>query len=135
MSPLADRECSSPRLVPGPVACNAGNKCATFPLQLLGYEVDTINTVQFSNHTGYPSFTGSVVSGDELRQLTDGLKANGLLLGHSHLLTGYIGSLSFLKEVSNLLKELRAVNDSVVHGELLNCTCVLGVHDTLTRRG
>jgi pyridoxine kinase len=29
-----------------------GNRCATFPLQLLGWEVDQINTVQFSNHTG-----------------------------------------------------------------------------------
>ena len=29
-----------------------GNRCAVFPLQLLGYEVDFINSVQFSNHTG-----------------------------------------------------------------------------------
>lgn len=29
-----------------------GNRAATFPLQLLGYDVDVINTVQFSNHTG-----------------------------------------------------------------------------------
>ncbi len=29
-----------------------GNKSATFPLQLLGFEVDAINSVQFSNHTG-----------------------------------------------------------------------------------
>lgn len=31
-----------------------GNRAATFPLQLLGYDVDVINTVQFSNHTGIP---------------------------------------------------------------------------------
>lgn len=29
-----------------------GNKSAVFPLQLLGYDVDPINSVQFSNHTG-----------------------------------------------------------------------------------
>jgi pyridoxine kinase len=29
-----------------------GNKAAVFPLQLLGFEVDILNTVQFSNHTG-----------------------------------------------------------------------------------
>jgi pyridoxine kinase len=29
-----------------------GNRAATFPLQLLGYDVDVVNTVQFSNHTG-----------------------------------------------------------------------------------
>ncbi len=29
-----------------------GNKCAVFALQQLGIDVDAINTVQFSNHTG-----------------------------------------------------------------------------------
>lgn len=29
-----------------------GNKCCVFPLQFLGYEVDHISSVQFSNHTG-----------------------------------------------------------------------------------
>ena len=29
-----------------------GNKCCVFPLQLLGFEVDHISSVQFSNHTG-----------------------------------------------------------------------------------
>lgn len=33
---------------------DVGNKVAVFPLQLLGYDVDIINSVQFSNHTGYP---------------------------------------------------------------------------------
>ena len=35
-----------------------GNKAAVFPLQLLGFEVDFINSVQFSNHTGYPTVSG-----------------------------------------------------------------------------
>jgi pyridoxine kinase len=30
----------------------SGNRAATFPLQYLGYDVDVVNTVQFSNHTG-----------------------------------------------------------------------------------
>lgn len=29
-----------------------GNKSAVFPLQLLGFEVDIINSCQLSNHTG-----------------------------------------------------------------------------------
>ncbi len=33
-----------------------GNKAAVFPLQLLGIEVDVINTVEFSNHTGQRMF-------------------------------------------------------------------------------
>lgn len=37
-----------------------GNKSATFPLQVLGFEVDAINSVQFSNHTGYGHWKGQV---------------------------------------------------------------------------
>ena len=29
---------------------------AIFPLQVHGFDVDSINSVQFSNHTGYPVF-------------------------------------------------------------------------------
>ncbi len=31
-----------------------GNSAAVFPLQLLGFNVNALNSVQFSNHTGYP---------------------------------------------------------------------------------
>jgi pyridoxal/pyridoxine/pyridoxamine kinase len=34
------------------VLMGSGNRAATFPLQMLGYDVDVVNTVQFSNHTG-----------------------------------------------------------------------------------
>lgn len=72
-----------------------GNKSAVFPLQLLGFDVDPINryglhllagrggqyptptanvgvwwcSVQFSNHTGYKSFTGEVLQGEQLLKL------------------------------------------------------------------
>ncbi|KAI3462594.1 hypothetical protein Pfo_019257 [Paulownia fortunei] len=73
-----------------------GNKSAVFPLQLLGYDVDPINSVQFSNHTGklllslysyrYPTFKGQVLNGDQLWNLVEGLDANNLLY-YTHLLT------------------------------------------------
>jgi len=44
-----------------------GNKSAVFPMQTLGLEVDFVNTVQFSNHTGYESFTGTALEGNALR--------------------------------------------------------------------
>jgi pyridoxine kinase len=58
--------------------------------QLLGIEVDAINSVQFSNHTGYASFRGTKLGGTELSDIFDGLQANGLTR-YSHLLTGYVG--------------------------------------------
>lgn len=41
-----------------------GNKAAVLPLQLNGYDVDAINTVQFSNHTGYAAVKGTVLTGE-----------------------------------------------------------------------
>ena len=39
---------------------HVGNSAAVFPLQRIGCEVWPINTVQFSNHTGYPDWRGRV---------------------------------------------------------------------------
>ncbi|XP_055803872.1 pyridoxal kinase isoform X1 [Solanum dulcamara] len=86
-----------------------GNKSAVFPLQLLGYDVDPINSVQFSNHTGYPTFKGQVLNGEQLWELIEGLEANDLLY-YTHLLTGYIGSVSFLNTVLKVVDKLRSVN-------------------------
>eukprot|EP00928_Gymnodinium_smaydae_P021847 TRINITY_DN18552_c0_g1_i1.p1 TRINITY_DN18552_c0_g1~~TRINITY_DN18552_c0_g1_i1.p1 ORF type:complete len:540 (-),score=95.05 TRINITY_DN18552_c0_g1_i1:128-1747(-) len=82
-----------------------GNRAAVFPLQLLGFEVDVINSVQFSCHTGYPKIAGNKLNGDDLRTLVDGLETNGVLQ-HQHLITGYIGTASFLREVIRLRQRL-----------------------------
>ncbi|XP_021296496.1 pyridoxal kinase isoform X1 [Herrania umbratica] len=91
-----------------------GNKSAVFPLQLLGYDVDPINSVQFSNHTGYPTFKGHVLNGQQLWDLIGGLEANDLLY-YTHLLTGYIGSVSFLNKVLEVVHKLRSVNPNLTY--------------------
>uniref|UniRef100_A0A4X1TDE8 Pyridoxal kinase n=1 Tax=Sus scrofa TaxID=9823 RepID=A0A4X1TDE8_PIG len=55
-----------------------GNRAATFPLQVLGFEVDAVNSVQFSNHTGYAHWKGQVLNSDELHALYEGLKLNNV---------------------------------------------------------
>ncbi|XP_013117602.2 pyridoxal kinase [Stomoxys calcitrans] len=92
-----------------------GNKSATFPLQVLGFEVDAINSVQFSNHTGYDVVKGQVLQEKELADLFDGLEKNGLLDCYSHLLTGYIGNGSFLRQVSKIVAKLRATNPNILY--------------------
>ncbi|KAG0243899.1 Ribokinase-like protein [Mortierella sp. GBAus27b] len=87
-----------------------GNKAATFPLQLLGFDVDVMNTVNFSNHTGYPSWTGEKATGDQLTKLYEGLHANGLV-EYTHLLTGYIGSPQNLAAVTKIIEDLRSHGD------------------------
>ncbi|XP_071443073.1 pyridoxal kinase [Hetaerina americana] len=98
-----------------------GNKSASFPLQVLGFEIDAINSVQFSNHTGYGYWKGQVLNDSELMDLFEGLKRNGLDK-YSHLLTGYIGSASFLSKVVDLVQHLRQVYPDLVYV----CDPVLG---------
>lgn len=56
-----------------------GNRSATFPLQLLGWEVDVVNTVQFSNHTGFGRWGGTAFDAQHLSDVFTGLDENGLL--------------------------------------------------------
>lgn len=89
-----------------------GNRAAVFPLQILGFDCDYINTVQFSNHTGYPLFKGTVTTGEQLIDIANGLKINNLL-DYDYLLTGYIGSESFLDSVLDLLNMIESFNPNV----------------------
>ncbi|ORY92999.1 pyridoxal kinase [Syncephalastrum racemosum] len=92
-----------------------GNKAATFPLQLLGFDVDILNTVQFSNHTGYPSWTGKRLDAEEVQDLFDGLEKNGLSEDYTHVLTGYIGNIAILETIERMVKKLKAKNPNLVY--------------------
>ena len=52
----------------------------------MGFEVDAINSVQFSNHTGYPAgVRGQVLDDTQLQELVDGLEANNIC-SYSHII-------------------------------------------------
>ncbi|XP_071954997.1 pyridoxal kinase-like [Antedon mediterranea] len=91
-----------------------GNKAAVFPMQVLGYEVDFINSVQLCTHTQYKVFKGQVLNADELKCLYDGIKENDINR-YSHVLTGYVGSTSFLREVIRVVKDAQQANPNMVY--------------------
>eukprot|EP00049_Salpingoeca_infusionum_P012595 m.231352 g.231352 ORF g.231352 m.231352 type:complete len:302 (-) comp15218_c0_seq6:2479-3384(-) len=91
-----------------------GNKSATFPLQLLGIDVDAINSVQFSNHTGYGTVKGTKLTDKDLSDLIDGLIANDLA-DYTHVLTGYVGSAPFLRTVAQVVKRLKERNPALCY--------------------
>nr|CAH7764422.1 unnamed protein product [Callosobruchus chinensis] len=91
-----------------------GNKSAVFPMQLLGLEVDFINSVQFCTHTGYKKVTGQVLTEKDLSELMDGLIENEID-SYSYLLTGYIGAASFLQEIIKVVKHLKTKNPKLVY--------------------
>jgi pyridoxine kinase len=69
--------------------------------------------VQFSNHTGYPhGFEGDRLKGDQLHSIMKGLKRNDLLSEIGHILTGYIGSESFLEAVVDAVKMVRGEQEN-----------------------
>ncbi|CAF0990495.1 unnamed protein product [Adineta steineri] len=84
-----------------------GNRCAAFILQLYGFEVDIINSVHFSNHTGYKTVKGSRLTADELRSIFQGLLANELL-EYDYILTGYMGSGELLHVVAEHIRLIKS---------------------------
>ncbi|ROT37319.1 pyridoxal kinase [Sodiomyces alkalinus F11] len=88
------------------VSGNVGNKIAVFTLQSLGCDVAALNTVQFSNHTGYHQWTGSKVSAEEISSLYDGLKQS-YLDDFDMMLSGYIPGAEAVSAVGRIGEDLR----------------------------
>ncbi|WP_251975853.1 pyridoxal kinase PdxY [Salinicola avicenniae] len=92
-----------------------GNRAAVFPLQRLGLEVTAINTVQFSNHTGYGAFTGEVFTPDHLRQVLDGVEALTGLGGVDALLSGYMGDEGIGRAVLDSVDRVKRANPAALY--------------------
>ncbi|CAC5376074.1 pdxK [Mytilus coruscus] len=111
---MANEECRVLSIQSTVVFGYVGNKSASFPLQVLGFDVSTINSVQFSNHTGYGKFKGQVLNDDDVECLYEGLKENNIH-NFTHLLTGYIGSKSFLQKVGDIIKDMKITNPTLTY--------------------
>jgi pyridoxine kinase len=91
-------------------------------LQRLGFDVITLNTVQFSNHTGYGAWTGEIFTKDHLLSLLDGLEQRGVLQRCTALLTGYLGSPDTAFVVMEAYRRISSYNDD----RLYVCDPVMG---------
>jgi pyridoxine kinase len=94
---------------------HVGNASAVFPLQRLGAEVVAINTVQFSNHTGYGDWTGDVFSGAQVRALLDGVERRGVLARCDAVLSGYMGDAEIGHAILDAVARVRAANPGVLY--------------------
>ncbi|CDK99439.1 Pyridoxamine kinase [Magnetospirillum gryphiswaldense MSR-1 v2] len=97
---------------------HVGNSALTLPLQRLGFEVTTVNTVQFSNHPGHGVFGGDVFAAEHVARIIDGLDHAGFLTGHDGIVSGYLG------DAANGAALLRAVNANP--GAVFLCDPVMG---------
>ena len=103
-----------------------GNRAATFPLQRLGHEVWAVNTVEFSNHTGYGAWKGRTASAEQVADIVHGIEALGMLARCDGLLTGYVGDAALGDVVLDTVRKVRAANPKAVWC----CDPVLGDIDT-----
>lgn len=94
----------------------------------MGLDVDPLNTVQFSNHTGYPGWKGHRFGADHFNDIIQGLELNGLLYGrtgsvsdtlqkqgYSHVLSGYVGNAACLRTICELVTRLKKHSSSVIY--------------------
>ena len=103
-----------------------GNRAATFPLQRLGHEVWAVNTVEFSNHTGYGAWRGRAASAEQVAEIVQGIEALGQFSRCDGLLTGYVGDAALADVVLDTARRVRAANPRSVWC----CDPVLGDIDT-----
>lgn len=70
---------------------HVGNSAAVFPLQRIGVEVMPVYTVCFSNHTGYGSWRGPMMTGNDVTEIVTGIAERGGLQHVDAVLSGYQG--------------------------------------------
>lgn len=92
-----------------------GNKAAVYPLQSMGYDVWPVNTVQFSNHTGYGKWKGDVFSREHIKNVIKGIEELGVIDQCHGILSGYMGSAEICEEVYETVKRFKAINPKLIY--------------------
>jgi pyridoxine kinase len=105
------------------VACgNVGNTAALFPLQRLGCETWSLNTVAFSNHTGYERWRGTTVPANEIATLFEGIAELGVLPRCDAVLSGYLGEVETGPVLLDIVARVKQANPRA----LFCCDPVMG---------
>lgn len=101
---------------------HVGNSAAVFPLQRLGVEVLPVNTVLFSNHTGYGAWRGSLIAPEQVHEVILGIEDRGVLGEIDVVLSGYQGSEGIAEVILDAVSRVKAANPSAVYA----CDPVMG---------
>jgi pyridoxine kinase len=104
---------------------HVGNASAVFPLQRLGAEVWAVNTVQFSNHTGYGAWKGDVFTGEQVARVIAGIAERGVLDRCDAVLSGYMGDSGIGGAILDAVAQVKAANPRALYC----CDPVIGDDD------
>jgi pyridoxine kinase len=94
---------------------HVGNSAAVFPLQRLGFEVWPVDTVQFSNHTGYGAWRGRAWDAETLASVIAGIGERGGFAECDAVLSGYLGELPLGETVLGAVAAVRAANPAALY--------------------
>ncbi|MDR2016040.1 MAG: pyridoxal kinase PdxY [Burkholderiales bacterium] len=94
---------------------HAGNSAAVFPMRRLGADVWPLNTVQFSNHTQYPQYFGSVLPAEQIGEIVKGLDAIGQLKRCDAVLSGYLGAPTQGQAILDALSVIKTANPQALY--------------------
>lgn len=94
---------------------HVGNRAAVFPLERLGYEVWPINTVQFSNHTGYGEWKGEIFTAGHIELVWSGVKDRGAAADCEAVLSGYMGAAEIGGAVLGAVDDVRRANPDALY--------------------
>jgi pyridoxine kinase len=98
------------------VACgNVGNCAALFPLQRLGIDTWSLNTVAFSNHTGYGKWRGATVPTRIVASLFEGIAELGVLRRCDAVLSGYLGEPEVGPVLLDIVGRIKAANPRALY--------------------
>ncbi|CAO3423129.1 pyridoxal kinase PdxY [Azospirillum doebereinerae] len=92
-----------------------GNRAAVFPLQRLGIDAIAVNTVQFSNHTGYGAWTGQVFTAEHIADIIDGIAARDALPACDAVLSGYMGDVGLGGVIVETAARVKAANPKAIY--------------------
>jgi pyridoxine kinase len=94
---------------------HAGNSAAVFPMQRLGLDVWAINTVEFSNHTGYGAWRGKVLDAQLVFDLITGLEERGVLKNCDAVLSGYLGDADAGRAIAEAVEKARKYSTNAIY--------------------
>ena len=94
---------------------HVGNSAAVFPLQRIGVEVWPVNTVHFSNHTGYGTWRGLILPVEAVAEVIQGIEERDVLARCDGVLSGYMGDVSLGKIVLEAVAKVRTANANAIY--------------------
>lgn len=94
---------------------SVGNAAAVFPLERLGFEVWRVDTVLFSNHTGYGTWRGAVLDPGLVGEILTGIEERGVFSRCEAVLSGYLATAALGHLVLDSVARVKRANGKALY--------------------